>query len=166
MQDGNDSRGSVVAQGVSLTVSRRDAGPRAVPLARGRLVEGAEGGKIRVGLVQINNSFSKQNYLPYSIGLLQGYAQKHLEKASRYEFLLPRYNRIPVEAGVARLRGAEVVGFSTYCWNSRISLEMARRMKEENPAVIIVFGGPHVPNRAEEFLRANPFIPRMELIVC
>ena len=28
-----------------------------------------------IGLVQINNSFSGQNYLPYSIACLQSYAQ-------------------------------------------------------------------------------------------
>ena len=33
---------------------------------------------IKVGLVQINNSFSGQNYFPYSVGLLQAYAQKHV----------------------------------------------------------------------------------------
>ena len=30
--------------------------------------------KLNIGLVQINNSFSGQSYLPYSIGLLQAYA--------------------------------------------------------------------------------------------
>ena len=34
--------------------------------------------KIKIGLVQINNSFSNQDYLPYSIGLLQGFIQKIL----------------------------------------------------------------------------------------
>jgi radical SAM superfamily enzyme YgiQ (UPF0313 family) len=141
---------------VPLTIQRPDAGWRVQPLLRERLEAGAS--RIRVGLCQINNSFSNQNYFPYSVGLLQGYAQKYLPQPERYEFLMPLYKRIPVGDGVARLRGAEVVGFSVYCWNIRISLEIARRIKEERPETLIVFGGPHVPNRAEEFLRANPFI--------
>ncbi len=57
-----------------------------------------------------------------------------------------------------RLRDAELVGFSIYVWNVKLSLEIARRLKEECPGTVIVFGGPQVPDRSEEFLRANPFI--------
>jgi radical SAM superfamily enzyme YgiQ (UPF0313 family) len=114
--------------------------------------------RVRVGLVQINNSFSGQNYLPYSIGLLQGYAQRHAPDPRRYDFLLPLYKRMPVQEAVARLREADVVGFSAYVWNFRLSLAIARRLKEERPDVCILFGGPHVPDRAEGFLRENPFV--------
>jgi radical SAM superfamily enzyme YgiQ (UPF0313 family) len=114
--------------------------------------------KIKVGLVQINNSFSNQNYLPLSIGMLQAYAQKHLKQPENYQFLLPLYNRIPVDEGVQRLLGVDVALFSTYVWNFRISLEIARKLKSESPETVIVFGGPHVPDRVEGFLRKYPFI--------
>ena len=52
--------------------------------------------RLKVGLVQINNSFSGQNYLPYSVGLLQAYVQKHAADPDRYDFLLPVYKRMPV----------------------------------------------------------------------
>lgn len=113
---------------------------------------------LKVGLVQINNSFSGQNYLPYAAGLLQSYAEKHAKHPERYTFQLPVYSRIPVQAAVDRLLGADVIGFSAYVWNIRISLEIARRIKEQRPETLIVFGGPQVPDRAEEFLRQNPFI--------
>jgi radical SAM superfamily enzyme YgiQ (UPF0313 family) len=113
---------------------------------------------LKVGLVQINNSFSGQNYLPYAVGLLQVYVQKHAKYPDRYTFLLPVYSRIPVQQTMDRLLGADVIGFSTYVWNIRISLEIARRIKQERPETLIVFGGPQVPDRAEEFLRQNPFI--------
>ena len=73
--------------------------------------------KIKVGLVQINNSFSNQNYLPYSVGLLQDYAQKYVQVPARYEFLLPIYSRISVSKGVEGLKNAQIVAFSTYVWN-------------------------------------------------
>jgi radical SAM superfamily enzyme YgiQ (UPF0313 family) len=72
--------------------------------------------------------------------------------------LLPIYSRIPVKQAVEQLLGADVIGFSAYVWNIRISLEVARQIKEQRPETLIVFGGPQVPDRAEEFLRANPFI--------
>src|SRR2546425_11785381 len=113
---------------------------------------------MKIGLVQINNSFSGQNYLPYAVGLLQAYVQHHAKHPQRYEFLLPVYSRIAVKEAVDQLLGADVVGFSAYVWNIRISLEVARQIKQRRPETLIVFGGPQVPDRAEDFLRQNPFI--------
>jgi radical SAM superfamily enzyme YgiQ (UPF0313 family) len=113
---------------------------------------------LKVGLVQINNSFSGQNYLPYAVGLLQAFVQRHGKHPKRYEFLLPVYSRIPVKQAVDHLLEADVVGFSAYVWNIRISLEVARQIKERRPETLIIFGGPQVPDRAEDFLRQNRFI--------
>jgi radical SAM superfamily enzyme YgiQ (UPF0313 family) len=113
---------------------------------------------LKIGLVQINNSFSGQNYLPYSTGLLQVFCQTYAQDASRYEFLLPIYKRLPVQQAVDALRGADVVAFSTYVWNVRLSLEIARRLKEQQPGVLIVFGGPQVPDKGEQFMQENPFV--------
>jgi tRNA A37 methylthiotransferase MiaB len=115
----------------------------------------AASGPFTVGLVQINNSFSGQNYLPYSAGLLQAYAEAKAKNPARYRFLLPLYRRVRIADAVESLAGADVVGFSTYVWNGRISLEIARRLKERRPETLIVFGGPHVPDKPEDFLRAN-----------
>ena len=115
-------------------------------------------GPVKIGLVQINNSFSGQNYLPYSIALLQTYVQKFAADPSRYEFLTPLYKRVRIADAVEALKDADLVGFSTYVWNGRISLEIARRLKALKPGIVIVFGGPHVPDQPEAFLRANPQI--------
>jgi radical SAM superfamily enzyme YgiQ (UPF0313 family) len=114
--------------------------------------------KVTVGLVQINNSFSNQDYFPYSVGLLQAYAQQHAPNPGRYEFLLPIFRRVRVDWAVERLFDAQVVGFSTYVWNYRISLAIAERLKRLRPETLIVFGGPHVPERSEAFLRQHRFI--------
>ena len=111
---------------------------------------------VKIGLVQINNSFSGQNYLPYSIALLQTYVQKFAPDPGRYEFLTPLYKRVRIADAVEALKDADLVGFSTYVWNGRISLEIARRLKALKPGIVIVFGGPHVPDQPEAFLRANP----------
>jgi radical SAM superfamily enzyme YgiQ (UPF0313 family) len=114
--------------------------------------------EISIGLVQINNSFSGQNYLPYSVACLQGYAETHAKDPARFKFLLPIYKRTPIREAVAQLSDADIVGFSTYVWNAEISFEIARRLKANNPEVLIVFGGPQVPDMPEEFLRTNSFI--------
>ena len=127
-----------------------------LPAAAGEMT--SAGRPIRVGLVQINNSFSGQNYLPYSVALLQTYVQRMSAEPGRYEFLPPLYKRVRIADAVEALAGADLVGFSTYVWNGRISLEIARRLKAEKPGIVIVFGGPHVPDQPEAFLRANPQI--------
>jgi radical SAM superfamily enzyme YgiQ (UPF0313 family) len=115
-------------------------------------------GTATVGLVQINNSFSGQNYLPYSVALLQTYVQKNARDPSRFRFLPPLYKRVRIADAVESLLEADLVGFSTYVWNGRISLEIARRLKALKPDIVIIFGGPHVPDQPEAFMRANPQI--------
>jgi radical SAM superfamily enzyme YgiQ (UPF0313 family) len=108
-----------------------------------------------VGLVQINNSFSGQNYLPYAVGMLEAYARRHLPDPDRFEFRAPVYRRMGIGEAVAQLQGCDVVGFSAYVWNYEVSLEIARRLRTRDPNVLILFGGPHVPDDATGFLRDN-----------
>jgi len=113
--------------------------------------------RIKVGLVQINNSFYGQNYLPYSVGILQAYAQKYLKNKDIFEFLLPIYRR-SVKIAEQKLLDANVVFFSTYVWNIRTSLEIAKKIKCKNSDMVIVFGGPQIPIKCEEFLRKHTYI--------
>ena len=59
---------------------------------------------VTVGLVQINNSFSGQNYLPYSVALLQTYVQKIAADPGRYRFLPPLYKRVRIADAVEALK--------------------------------------------------------------
>ncbi len=113
---------------------------------------------LNIGLVQINNSFSGQSYLPYSVGLLQAYVTQHHPAPESLRFLLPIFSRVRVDEAVDQLAAADLVFFSTYVWNIRISSEIARRLRAKHPNVGIVFGGPQVPDRAEAFLRDHPFM--------
>jgi radical SAM superfamily enzyme YgiQ (UPF0313 family) len=131
--------------------------------------------RIKVALVQFNmglnwsrpaqagrsgqpNSQPSYGIFPYSIGLLQAYAQKHVAQPERFEFLVPLHKRMPVAAAVEHLLDADIIGFSTYVWNIRLSLTIAQRLKQLRPDVLIVFGGPQVPDHAEQFLREHRFI--------
>jgi len=113
---------------------------------------------VRVGLVQINTAVGGSLYLPYSVAMLQAYLQKHARRPSRYEFGLPIIERVTPGAAVEALSDADIVGFSAYVWNANRSLAIARELKAAHPEVLVVFGGPHVPDSAEDFLRTHPFI--------
>jgi len=115
--------------------------------------------KTKVGMVQVNTGFLNQNYLPYSLGFLQAYAQKYLKNIDDFEFLLPIYKRIPLKDALNVLSGSDIIFFSTYVWNFKISSEIAKRIKEKKPNTLIVFGGCRVPGQnIENFLKNYPFI--------
>lgn len=113
---------------------------------------------VKVGLVQINTAVDSSLYLPYSVALLQAYLNEHAERPERYSFGLPIIRRLTPSAGAQALGDADIVGFSTYVWNANRSLAIARELKAARPDTLVVFGGPHVPDDAEEFLRAHAFI--------
>jgi radical SAM superfamily enzyme YgiQ (UPF0313 family) len=55
----------------------------------------------------------------------------------------------------------DIIGFSNYKWNSKLSLSLAKRMKEIKPEIITIMGGPNYPvtkNEQELFLRNHPEI--------
>jgi len=111
-----------------------------------------------VGLTQINIGFSGQFYLPLSVGFLQAYVESAAVDPARYTFLPPLYKRLHVDESTRRMKTADVAGFSVYVWNVEISLAIAERLKAARPERLIIFGGPHVPDNAEDFLLANPFV--------
>lgn len=122
---------------------------------------GLTGKKVKVGLVQIGNSFSGQYYLPYSIGILQAYAQKYLKNPDDFEFLLPIFKRININTSKELFKEADIVVFSTYLWNFNLSTAIARELKKNKPELVIVFGGHQVPKNPlalEKFLSKFPFI--------
>ena len=114
--------------------------------------------KTKVGMIQINNTFSERSYLPLSVGMLQAYTQRYLSQPDNYEFMLPIFSRIPVAEATEQLLDADIAFFSTYVWNFRLSLEIAKELKRQSPETIIVFGGPHVPDREADFLIKYPFL--------
>ncbi len=56
------------------------------------------------------------------------------------------------------MNNADVVLFSSYVWNFRLSLKIAEELRFRHPEKFIAFGGPHVPDTAKTFLKKYPFI--------
>ena len=117
-----------------------------------------ENRKIKVGSVQINNGFGDNFYLPYSIGLLQAYVLHNSKDPSRYDFQSTIYKRLLLNECVSKLYDRDIVLFSTYVWNLNISLAVAKELKRLKENILIIFGGPSVPDKAEKFLKENSFI--------
>lgn len=114
--------------------------------------------KVKVGLAQFNVDFASE-YLPYSVGMLQAYAQKFAEVNNHFRFLPALYKREQDTQKIAKaLAGSDIIAFSIYVWNTRYSLDIAEKIKNLNPGAKIIFGGPNVPDHSEKFLLENPSV--------
>lgn len=109
--------------------------------------------EIKIGLVQLNNSFSGQYYFPLSAGMLQAYAQTHLSFPGRFKFLSPLYTFMPIEQAIDKLSEADLLGLSLYVWNFENSMAIAQEFKNRFPERIVIVGGPHVPDGSKQFQR-------------
>ena len=108
----------------------------------------------------VQTSIVKQNYqyLPYAAGLLQAYVLRHAPDLSRYVFLPILLDRKDIRQTVSEIQLADVYAFSTYVWSYQFNLALARAVRAARPDALIIFGGPQVPDRPEDFLRQHPFI--------
>jgi putative methyltransferase len=109
-------------------------------------------------LFQFNFQSGNTLYLPYSAGVLWAYASQ--TEAVRLHFEKPRFvfMKDDPSAIVSRVVAPDIAAFSTYVWNWEISTRTAALLKERFPECLIVFGGPHVPDRMDGFFQAFPFI--------
>ena len=117
--------------------------------------------KIKIGMVQVNNSFSGQNYLPLSLGFLVSYAEFHCKNYNDFEFLNPIYKRVPVKEAVEQYEDCDIVAFSVYVWNNNISMRIAKVLKEVNPNILTLAGGCHIPERPEyieKYMSDHPYL--------
>ena len=110
---------------------------------------------IKIGPIQLNNSFSGQCYLPLSVGMLEAYAKKHLSYADNYEFLLAVYDFAPIFKTVDQLSEADILAISLYVWNFENSMAIAKEFKKRYPERLVIVGGPHVPDSKKQFQRVK-----------
>ncbi len=102
-------------------------------------------------------------YLPYSAGVVWSYSLADPEIEQRFEVTDWIWKRDVVKDTVERLAKNDIVAFSTYVWNHRYNYEVARQLRELNPNVLIVFGGPEVAITDPNLFVDNPF---MDLVIC
>lgn len=97
-------------------------------------------------------------YLPLVSGLLQTYALTIPDVRGNYRFMPFIFIRDRCDNIIKQYKNPAVAAFSVSMWNMRLSLEVARIVKQNFPQCLIVFGGPNVPFHAEAFFKTYPFI--------
>lgn len=98
--------------------------------------------------------------LPYTVGCLWAFAKESKVITSNYELAELVYQRILFEQLLERMQSKPpaIAGFSSYMWNEQWNLQVSRRLKEEFPECLVVFGGPSAPVDSVPYLRAHPYI--------
>lgn len=112
----------------------------------------------KVQLSQVNYKYGDNAYFPYSAGLIQSYVMNDMDLKKKVEFMPILFLRDPIESVISRLRGVRLLGLSCYIWNWNYNLKLAQKAKLEYPELIIVLGGPQVPQYNEDFLADHKFI--------
>lgn len=98
------------------------------------------------------------HYLPYSAGILWSYIQSFPHLNEKYKLGTFVWKRDSIEESLDKLKISDVVGFSTYIWNKSYNYALAKKLKEYNPNIIIIFGGPEPPITDKNFFVRFPFI--------
>ena len=81
-------------------------------------------------------------YLPYSPGVLWSYVNQFPEINQHYELGEFIWRRDDIDDAVETLKDSDIVGFSTYIWNRSYSKELGKALKQANPNLFIIGGGP------------------------
>jgi radical SAM superfamily enzyme YgiQ (UPF0313 family) len=116
----------------------------------------------KVGLIQPNfqtgpkhlNSF----YLPYTVGLLWSYAKQDPVVNNNYELYDMLFRRDNVHEAVEHYRHCDVVLVSFYIWSSKYCFRFCDLLKQANPNIKILAGGPELDWRDKEFFTKYPYI--------
>lgn len=117
---------------------------------------------ISLGLSQINfqtgpkvlNSY----YLPYTTGALWAYARQHERIRENISDDVWLFRRDLIEPSAQQLAKCDVVIYSFYVWNSKYTYALAKRVKEINPNIISLVGGPQVAHTDPAYFIKHPYI--------
>ena len=86
-------------------------------------------------------------WLPYSSGCIWSYANQFDDIKDNFilkDLFYARDNPIEV---LNKVENPTLCGFSTYIWNERYNLKMAKMIKEKFPNCRIIFGGPQASGK-------------------
>lgn len=111
-----------------------------------------------VYLHEFNILMAGKVYLPNVSGMLRAYAELKSQIAVAYKFMPFLFVRQRPEEIIRKWDNPSVLAFSSSMWNHQLNLFLAKKARELFPKSLIVFGGPHISARVEEFLEQNSFI--------
>jgi putative methyltransferase len=107
---------------------------------------------------QFNYQYGNNIHVPYSIGTLVSYLKSKDNIKSKFEFKKTAVFRDRVDEYIQAYANADILLCSCYVWNWEITNYLAKKVKENNPNCLVVFGGPHVPQNTSGFFDDHPYV--------
>ena len=98
------------------------------------------------------------HYLPYSVGVLWSYVQTSQKVRDNFEMDQLIWLRADLKSTLDSLQNSDIAAFSTYVWNKNYNYALAKKLKEQNPNTVIIFGGPELPITKRDIFVRYPFI--------
>jgi radical SAM superfamily enzyme YgiQ (UPF0313 family) len=98
------------------------------------------------------------HWLPYTIATVWAYVEQFEDIKNNFEIQDLIFKREPVEKILNRMQNPDICLFSNYIWNENYNLLVASQIKKLWPKCLIVFGGPQVDEKHENFLNRNSFV--------
>lgn len=118
--------------------------------------------KNAISFVQVNFQTGPdrlQNfYLPYTVGLLISYAWTSQTVQDNWEVDQIVWRRDNIEDVAQQLKTNHTVAISVYVWSRKYSYSLARRLKELNPDIRIIMGGPEIEISDPKLFVKHPYI--------
>lgn len=105
----------------------------------------------KLGMVQVNDVIGINVILPLAIGILWQSAKADASIAEKWCLDKIVYRPVDNDDDFDQLAACDIVCFSTYLWNSRYHVRIAKEIKKRNPNVFILFGGPNVSQAKHDF---------------
>ena len=112
----------------------------------------------KVSSSQFNYLYGDQIHFPYSIGRLVAYVKTNKNINSQFKFDRTFIFRDQLNNYAEQSYDSDILLCSCYVWNWEVTKQLAKKVKATNPNCLIIFGGPQVPNRTENFFEENPFV--------
>lgn len=97
-------------------------------------------------------------FLPLVAAQLRAYAEQDPQVAAAYSFTDPVFLPDSPDRIAAGILDPDVLGLSCYVWNFRRQMKVARLVKQRYPDVLVVAGGPHVPDHPVTFFADFPWV--------
>ena len=101
---------------------------------------------------------SNYYYFPYSIGVVWAYATTQPGINENYQLCNIFSVKEPIDQMLEKIVDPDILGLSSYTWNTMYNEELARRVKERYPDCKIIIGGPNTPNRSEGYFETRPYV--------
>ena len=111
----------------------------------------------KVSSSQFNYRYGDQIHFPYSIARLVSYIKSRSNLSPNFKFEKTFIFRDKIDQYIQLCSDTDILLCSCYVWNWEITKYLAKEVKRINPECLIIFGGPQVPDRTDNFFENHDF---------